>query len=68
MATQKLVLFRISPIATVAAFDGAFWPADECPLLGVKRTSPGNLRMSAYDPKRTYDAFGAGENSAISLS
>ena len=24
-----------------------------CPLLGVKRTSPSALHMSAYDPKRT---------------
>ena len=24
-----------------------------CPLLGVKRTSPGALHMSAFDPKRT---------------
>ena len=26
----------------------------ECPLLGVKRTSPSALHMSAYDPKRTF--------------
>ena len=25
----------------------------ECPLLGVKRTSPSALHMSAFDPKRT---------------
>jgi hypothetical protein len=28
--------------------------ADDCPLLGVKRTSDGLSEMSAYDPKRTF--------------
>jgi hypothetical protein len=26
----------------------------ECPLLGVKRTYPFALQMSAFDPKRTF--------------
>jgi hypothetical protein len=29
--------------------------ADECPLLGVKRTSGRRVSMSAFDPKRTLD-------------
>ena len=28
--------------------------SDRCPLLGVKRTWPKRLTMSAYDPKRTF--------------
>jgi len=27
---------------------------NECPLLGVKRTSRGQALMSAFDPKRTF--------------
>ena len=29
------------------------WAADQCPLLGVKRTCVGRREMSAFDPKRT---------------
>ena len=28
-------------------------PLNQCPLLGVKRTSDGGASMSAFDPKRT---------------
>ena len=32
--------------------------SDECPLSGVKRTSPCALHMSAFDPKRTSGMVG----------
>ena len=37
----------------------------ECPLLGVKRTCRGHHRMSANDPKRTFDQLRQNPNEAV---
>ena len=41
----------------VLALSGHGNGATQCPLLGVKRTSPEHPLMSAFDPKRTSDVL-----------
>jgi hypothetical protein len=44
------------PFATKSAQSGHPGRAQQCPLLGVKRTSGESASMSAFDPKRTLAA------------
>jgi hypothetical protein len=41
------------PVQVPVKFEMALNVKTACPLSGVKRTSPGHLSMSAFDPKRT---------------
>src|SRR5260370_12226883 len=44
---------RKTTFATQSALSGHCNALIRCPLSGVKRTSTGNVPMSAFDPKRT---------------
>ena len=49
LARMDLLLFCYATAGSTARYDSDV----QCPLLGVKRTCPFALQMSAYDPKRT---------------
>src|SRR5262249_61091313 len=47
--------FLLQCMSLLLAQSGHGNPAQQCPLLGVKRTLLGHCGMSAFDPKRTFD-------------
>jgi hypothetical protein len=52
--SSRTIKDRVCP---KVAQSGHVTPVQQCPLLGVKRTSIGLSEMSAYDPKRHWHAM-----------
>jgi hypothetical protein len=52
-AARRSFCFGILCKCPLLALSGHFYLHRTCPLLGVKRTWPSALQMSAFDPKRT---------------